>query len=74
MQSELLPCPFCGGAPHVRPSQDPDGCFWSWVECNRCGARTRGDWVSSSAETCPVFYEGVREEWNRRAPVGKESE
>ena len=64
---ELKPCPFCNGSAHIRPSQDADGCFWSWVQCNQCGARTQGDWASNRSETCPIFYEGVREEWNRRA-------
>lgn len=66
-RAELLPCPFCGGKPHVRPSQDADGCFWAWVQCGQCGARTQGDWVSSCTGACPIFYEGVRNEWNQRA-------
>lgn len=65
--AELLPCPFCGGKPHVRPSQDADGCFWAWVQCGQCGARTQGDWRSSCTGACPAFYEGVREDWNQRA-------
>lgn len=66
---ELLPCPFCGGQPHMQSDSDVDGCYWSKVRCGSCGAATRGKWASSSANTCPQWYAEVREEWNRRACV-----
>lgn len=60
MQSELLPCPFCG-------SKDPvqfDQTGISWIMCEGCGAEgpTREE------------LDGAIASWNRRAPVGKESE
>lgn len=52
----LLPCPFCGGAPEVRRNpQNPT--FESWLECTRCKARTSSD----------DSYNGAVTEWNRRA-------
>lgn len=69
MGVELKPCPFCGGAPYIQNDTDIDGCYWSWVSC-RCGARTRGKWSSSSANTCPQFYAEVRDEWNTRHGAG----
>lgn len=65
--SELKPCPFCGGSASIRHWNDEDFAFWWKVECSGCGAGTRGKWVSSRSDTCPLFYEGVREEWNTRA-------
>ena len=66
---ELLPCPFCGGQPHMKSDSDVDGCYWSKVRCGICGAATRGKWASSSANTCPQWYAEAREEWNTRACV-----
>lgn len=49
-ENELLPCPFCGGEATMHDSCE------SWVECNRCGARTK---------MC-ACREGAVEHWNRR--------
>lgn len=66
---ELLPCPFCGGAPGVVHTTDVDDTKWVHVECYGCGARTRGDWIPPSSDQCPIFFQEVRAEWNRRANV-----
>lgn len=71
-QTDLKPCPFCGATAIVRSSHDADGCYWAHVECTVCRARTSGDWASSSSETCPLFYEGVREAWQTRAALEAE--
>lgn len=67
--TDLLPCPFCpdGGKPYIDHSHDPDGCYWAKVKCHTCGASTRGKWASDRSDTCLIFFEEVREEWNRRA-------
>lgn len=54
----------CGGAPDTRNTFDEDGCAWYFIQCRGCGTRTRGKWVSASSDTCPIFYEEVRGEWN----------
>lgn len=66
---QLEPCPFCGGVPRVVRTTDVDDMKWAHVECYGCGARTRGDWASSSSDQCPSFFQEVRAEWNRRACV-----
>ncbi|MEO1108294.1 MAG: hypothetical protein AAFX90_10260 [Pseudomonadota bacterium] len=63
MTEQLKPCP-CGGKAYVRNGEDEDGIYWSWVECQKCGLRTRGKWVSHRSNTCPMHYEEVREQWN----------
>lgn len=68
MANELLPCPFCGGAPSMAHRHDEDDCYWSFIEC-KCGVRTRGHWVSRRSETCPIHFEEVRDEWNLRAAL-----
>lgn len=61
MQSELLPCPFCG-------EEDPeyDNCDLGggqWYQCQGCPVRVQ-----------VPYGVDLKEAWNRRAPVGKESE
>ena len=63
--SELLPCPFCGGDASIKRSYDDDMTLWIKVECNKCGATTRGNWCR---EDCPLFYQERRDEWNTRTP------
>ena len=65
-QEKLAACPFCGGRSAIRTSEDADGCYWAKVRCDSCGAESRGKWANSSADTCPIFYAEVRDEWNRR--------
>ncbi|WP_422383241.1 hypothetical protein [Roseibium album] len=68
-ESPFKPCPFCGDAAFIRTSYDEDECYWAWVECKGCGARTRGHWASDSSNTCPIFYAEVRDDWNQRSPT-----
>jgi len=62
----LLPCPFCGGVPHMRnndgaASMDSDAGA-HWIECAKCGASTNLRF--SLMEDCrPLLVE----QWNRRA-------
>jgi len=67
MNSKLEPCPFCGSVPSIRKWHDEDMCFWAQVKCSCCGASSRGNWTSSLSEVCPIFYDEVRSEWNRRS-------
>lgn len=68
-EAERADCPACGGKPFIRRSHDADGMRWSHVECKGCGLRTRGKWVASSSDECPIFFQEVWEEWPRRAPA-----
>lgn len=55
--ADLLPCPFCGGAPEMRPKKQTTR-SWQWVECTACGAK-------GPAHFMP--HEGTPDEaWNRR--------
>lgn len=65
---KLLECPFCGSGSEIRTSYDNDGsnAVWKFVQCNGCGSRTMGKWFSPGND-CPLFYEEVRDQWNRRA-------
>ena len=67
--AERADCPVCGGKPFIRRSHDPDGMRWSHVECKGCGLRTRGKWVASSSDECPIYFQEVWDEWPRRAPA-----
>ena len=42
---------------------------WRYVQCKKCGLRTRGKWASDSSNICPIFLGEVRDEWNRRAAL-----
>src|SRR5512138_1982687 len=61
----LLPCPFCGGKAGIHRSHDADGMLWVGVRCQGCGAASTQDWCSPGND-CPIFYEGIRNSWNRR--------
>lgn len=66
---KLKPCHFCGNK-RVLMKTDYDtvgnDCTLNYIECDKCGARTRGKWVSANND-CPQFYEEVRDQWNFRA-------
>ena len=64
---KLLPCPVCDGSASMRNTWDPDGCYWAHIECDKCGTRSRGNWVTSQMDACPIFYQEVRDAWNARA-------
>ena len=53
--NEYKPCPFCGGTDIDYNSETGynDGGFWSWIECNDCGAtaKTKEDWDNRTKET-----------------------
>ena len=76
MASELLPCPFCGSSQlsfRSTPDMDTDGKFHR-ISCNECGAASREKFAM---ETCPLFYEELRNAWNTRptpvAPVSPDA-
>ncbi|GLO70293.1 hypothetical protein MACH17_18100 [Phaeobacter inhibens] len=60
----LKPCPFCGGKPHLSKSynEHDEGAYY-FYRCKSCGVST-GEFYAR--ETCPVFYEQVRDVWNDR--------
>ena len=66
MSEGLKPCPFCGGKAHVAREADPHHGDYFKVACRDCNAQSREKWA---AETCPIFYEEVREIWNTRAAI-----
>jgi Lar family restriction alleviation protein len=60
-ECELLPCPFCGGKPHLFKSRGP---MWL-VQCLECGAE-----ASSATDVQSVAVE----DWNRRTPAPGQGE
>ena len=66
MTEELKTCLSCGGKASICKDIDADGCVWHFVQCHKCGIRTRGKWVSSTSSECPMHYEDVRNEWNNQ--------
>lgn len=63
MQSELKPCPFCGGEAEYHSDKGPTGEVYAWVGCNQCDAMSVHCDVRSMQpeETHPI------EAWNTRA-------
>lgn len=69
--SELLPCPFCGGAgiitfigphKHFNPFM-PDKTDWSaFIECSNCTCA-----IGTDGETQDIVKRRVTQEWNKRA-------
>lgn len=61
----LKPCPFCGGNRVGIKRQhdlDTDGSYYR-IECRDCGVGTKERFAY---EACPIFFDGIRNEWNRR--------
>ena len=57
-ESELLPCPFCGGEPERLELTDEENFGGSVISCKRCGASS------------PVHFdrkENLLDSWNRRS-------
>jgi Lar family restriction alleviation protein len=54
---EVKPCPFCGGHATVEETAADSG--FAWVECDRCGARTRKHFGQDKADRAITA-------WNRR--------
>jgi len=63
MQSELKPCPFCGGDAEYHSDKGPTGEVYAWVGCNQCDAMSVHCDVRSMQpeETHPI------DAWNTRA-------
>ena len=63
MQSELKPCPFCGGDAEYHSDKGPTGEVYGWVGCNQCDAMSVHCDVRSMQpeETHPI------DAWNTRA-------
>jgi hypothetical protein len=65
--SELKPCPFCGDSKaYISRETDPDNCLWVKIQCRKCDAASSPKWCSRGNDD-PLFYEEIREAWNRRA-------
>ena len=70
--SDLKACPCCGSERvRLTKTYDTDGTEWHYVECADCGLRTRGKWVSTPDNTCPIFFEEVRSQWNHRKAAAR---
>jgi Lar family restriction alleviation protein len=56
-EPKVKPCPFCGGHATVEETDADIG--FTWVECDRCGARTRKHFGQDKADRAITA-------WNRR--------
>jgi Zn ribbon nucleic-acid-binding protein len=67
-ERNVEPCPACkSNDAHMRHERDADGFGdFSWIECPNCGFRSRSMF---SSESCPQFYQEVRDAWNIRKLV-----
>jgi Lar family restriction alleviation protein len=54
---EVKRCPFCGG--HATVEETAADIGFAWVECDRCGARTRKHFGQDKADRAITA-------WNRR--------
>lgn len=64
--AELKNCPFCGGPPVYITRHN-----YGWVECEVCGARTRGAYFDDYRKIARAKYEEavwelIERSWNRR--------
>lgn len=66
-ETRLKPCPFCGGKAHLTKSYNAydEGTYFSY-QCRDCRAKSGEKYAR---DACPVFYAGLREEWNKRTPA-----
>lgn len=68
-ESDLKPCPFCGGEAVAYTQGGRYGLF-AWLECDFCGARTKAV-ASALPANDPDFFESsimrrLSTAWNRR--------
>ena len=72
MSEELLPCPFCGSRPSVKPANpEIDGDAWTSIGCSNissCGQAS----VTVYAER--GHFKKAAAKWNRRAPIAQQAE
>lgn len=59
-ETELLPCPFCGGKAHF----DHDDNGWNWIECGKCQCSTNAR--THAIDDCKPL---LSEQWNKRVPL-----
>lgn len=68
LNSQLKPCPFCGGRARIEERVEPDGyCSYTvkFVQCTKCHSKTE-------ERICDGYYGGhcsdeeIAERWNRR--------
>lgn len=69
MQSEVKPCPFCGGRAELMTHYDTDPEI-ELVSCTNCGAR--GPEYVNNGEMLIVHPDVAVAVWNRRAEGGAE--
>ena len=61
--SELAKCP-CGAIAGMRTDADSDGFGrFVFIECGKCGLRSRGKYFSKGND-CPMIRQEARDEWN----------
>ncbi len=71
INKELMPCPFCGGAAHIK-KQEIWGCDFYLVKCGECHCRTTGASVGFNCFTGITVTEQQAAQrvvhcWNNRA-------
>ena len=59
-RGHLNTCPFCGGTAHIEVDTEGFAQTCTWIECNRCGARTRKYFGTSERVTRAI------KAWNGR--------
>lgn len=59
-REHLNTCPFCGGTAHIEVDTEGFAQTCTWIECNRCGARTRKYFGTSERVTRAI------KAWNGR--------
>lgn len=67
-REHLDTCPFCGGTAHLEEATEGLAQTCAWIECNRCGARTRKYFGTSERVTRAI------KAWNGRRPDQKDRE
>lgn len=64
-ERELLPCPFCGGKPHITICGALNDLMF--VQCHHCNAAPYGATpIYEHEENWPACFRGLVKQWNRR--------